>query len=196
MKWLLARKSWTPNGFSAFGATDLGWLCHNPEADLACVQMLLDAGYSLNLKEKPPNLRLWKAVSLTKGVGSKIGFNAQRVMATYVFQGTPLHRAAQTGNLPLARELIRLGADPTIKDGYGLTPLERAHKVHPNCCTPEQLKVIFEEGPAGAADTNGGAPKPKKPAFFSMHSYAKIQPNLIPRDVETPRLDGVAPVGA
>ena len=36
----------------------------NPEqADLACVQMLLDAGYSLNLKEKPPNLRLWKVRS-------------------------------------------------------------------------------------------------------------------------------------
>ena len=34
LKWLLARKTWVPNGFSLFGATDLGWLCQNPEVTL------------------------------------------------------------------------------------------------------------------------------------------------------------------
>ena len=51
--------------------------------------------------------------------------------------------------------------------------------MHPNCCTPEQLEVIFAEGQAGtAAAADGDASKPKKPAFFSMHSYAKIQVSL------------------
>jgi len=59
------------------------------------------------------------------------------------------------------------------------------------------MEEIFAEGQAGAAAAaNGGASTPKKPAFFSMHSYAKIQPNLIPREIETPRLNGVSPVGA
>ena len=72
MKWLLARKTFQPNGFSAFGATDLGWLSMNPEADLECVQLLLDAGYRLNLREKPPNLRHFQAIALTKGIGCMV----------------------------------------------------------------------------------------------------------------------------
>ena len=92
----------------------------------------------------------------------------------------------------MARELMRLGADSTIKDAYGLTPLERARRQHPDSCIPQKLEQIFAEG-RGGSDA-APAQVPKKPAFFSMHSHAKIQPNQ-PR--ETPPLTGVAPaVGA
>ena len=48
------------------------------QADLACVQMLLDAGYQLNLKEKPPNLRLWKVRAEARagvGLGVRLGLS-------------------------------------------------------------------------------------------------------------------------
>ena len=40
--------------------------------------------------------------------------------------GTPLHRAAETGNLPGAKWLVEHGADPRIRDSMGQLPLNRA----------------------------------------------------------------------
>jgi hypothetical protein len=41
---------------------------------------------------------------------------------------TPLHEAAETGDLELARLLLRLGADPHIRSEWGATPLESARQ--------------------------------------------------------------------
>ena len=41
---------------------------------------------------------------------------------------TPLHEAAQTGDVEMARLLLRLGADPNISSEWGATPLESARQ--------------------------------------------------------------------
>jgi hypothetical protein len=41
---------------------------------------------------------------------------------------TPLHAAAQTGDVEMARLLLRLGADPNISSEWGATPLESARR--------------------------------------------------------------------
>ncbi len=40
--------------------------------------------------------------------------------------GTPLHTAADVGHVDIIRELLRNGADTTITDSIGHTPLDRA----------------------------------------------------------------------
>lgn len=42
--------------------------------------------------------------------------------------GTPLHEAARLGKREAARVLLDYGADSTIKDSLGFTPLETARK--------------------------------------------------------------------
>ena len=89
-KWLLERREFGQfnEGFSTFGMTCLGWLANNPEADLECVQLLIDSGdRSLNLRERLPNRRLLKGVALTKAIGSNIGDNADRVLKSVMFRG-------------------------------------------------------------------------------------------------------------
>lgn len=50
---------------------------------------------------------------------AELGFDLD-VMAT----GTPLHQAAFHGRLDAVRQLVALGADPTLRDPiYGATPL-------------------------------------------------------------------------
>jgi Ankyrin repeats (many copies) len=39
---------------------------------------------------------------------------------------TPLHQAAQTGDVEMARLLLGLGADPNIRSEWGATPLDSA----------------------------------------------------------------------
>jgi len=41
---------------------------------------------------------------------------------------TPLHAAAQTGDVEMTRLLLRLGADPSIRSEWGATPLESARQ--------------------------------------------------------------------
>ena len=43
-----------------------------------------------------------------------------------VNRSTPLHQAARHGNLEVARELITAGADTSVRDKNGFTPLDRA----------------------------------------------------------------------
>jgi hypothetical protein len=41
---------------------------------------------------------------------------------------TPLHEAAQTGNVKMAQLLLGLGADPDLRSEWGVTPLESARQ--------------------------------------------------------------------
>lgn len=57
---------------------------------------------------------------------------------------TPIHHCIAKGNNPLAKYLLRRGACPSIKDGGGLSALERAMEM--GAITDEELFVLLAEG--------------------------------------------------
>ena len=59
---------------------------------------------------------------------------------------TPLHRAAQRGDLALVRQLLAAGADPVARTRYGVTPLELASAG----AGPEVVEALLAAG----ADAN------------------------------------------
>ncbi|XP_022776591.1 ADP-ribosylation factor GTPase-activating protein AGD4-like isoform X5 [Durio zibethinus] len=56
---------------------------------------------------------------------------------------TPLHHCISIGNSPLAKHLLRRGARSTIKDGGGLSALERA--MEKGAITDEELFILLSE---------------------------------------------------
>ncbi|XP_062172675.1 ADP-ribosylation factor GTPase-activating protein AGD4-like isoform X2 [Alnus glutinosa] len=56
---------------------------------------------------------------------------------------TPLHHCISRGNNPLAKFLLRRGARPSIKDGGGLSALERAMEM--GAITDEELFILLSE---------------------------------------------------
>jgi hypothetical protein len=63
---------------------------------------------------------------------------------------TPLHEAAQTGDVEMAQLLLRLGADPNIRSEWGATPLESARQ-HGRGAIAELLARASGPGPTGSA---------------------------------------------
>lgn len=72
------------------------------------IKLLVDEGASLNavMYQDDPTLMRFYPLSL----------------------GTPLHIAAEQGKADAVRHLIRLGADPSVKDAHGRTVMEWALK--------------------------------------------------------------------
>ena len=56
---------------------------------------------------------------------------------------TPLHEAASTGDVEMARQLLRLGADPNIRSAWGATPLDRARR-HGQSAVAELLAPLTD----------------------------------------------------
>eukprot|EP00257_Ricinus_communis_P025595 XP_025013009.1 ADP-ribosylation factor GTPase-activating protein AGD4 isoform X2 [Ricinus communis] len=56
---------------------------------------------------------------------------------------TPLHHCISKGNYPLAKFLLRRGASPSVRDGGGLSVLERAMEM--GAITDEELFVMLAE---------------------------------------------------
>ena len=86
LKWLLARKTWVPNGFSLFGATDLGWLCQNPEVTLPptiALTLTLTLALTLTLTLTPSlALTLTLTLTLTRSTASRHSSSGPRSRAT------------------------------------------------------------------------------------------------------------------
>jgi hypothetical protein len=91
------------------------------------------------------------------GVNSKEGTSA-------------LHEAARSGNLDLVKHLVALGADPNLKDGDGLKPVDVIGKVRaaaapgnargggrgrgpggPNEASLAEIRALLESAPSSAA---------------------------------------------
>jgi ankyrin repeat protein len=67
---------------------------------------------------------------------------------------SPLHAAAECGDLAMIRRLLAAGANPNGRDGKGRTPLHYAHK-HENGCYGALLDAGADKG---AYDSNGKYP--------------------------------------
>jgi Ankyrin repeats (many copies) len=86
-------------------------------------------------RERRPGLMAWAAASRKLdaiALLAELGFdvNARGRLDIPLEQAwfTPLHGAAQTGDVEMAQLLLRLGADPSIKSEWGATPLESARQ--------------------------------------------------------------------
>jgi ankyrin repeat protein len=77
-------------------------------------------------------------------------------------EGTsPLHEAARNGQLDLVRHLLDLGADPNLKDGDGLKPVDVLGKVRAPAAA---------NGPAAARGRGQGPTKPNEAALAEIRT--------------------------
>jgi ankyrin repeat protein len=92
-------------------------------------------GHARAARERRPGLMAWAAASRkldALALLAELGFdvNARGRIDAPIEQPwfTPLHRAAETGDVELARLLLRLGADQNIASNWGATPMESARR--------------------------------------------------------------------
>jgi ankyrin repeat protein len=88
-------------------------------------------GLAAQVREARPALITWaaacglpEAVEILAGLGFDVNAKGRTDMPSDQPWQTALHKAAEDGNLELARTLLRLGADPDIRDHrFDSTPL-------------------------------------------------------------------------
>ena len=105
---------------------DLAKAAYN--GDTKKVKAYLKIGINVNERDKPGGTALHAAmfqknIEVTNLlIQHKADVNIQGLSNHF----TPLHDAVWANNLPAAEALLKAGADPTIKNNKGQTPLEKA----------------------------------------------------------------------
>ena len=105
---------------------DLAKAAYN--GDTEKVKAYLKIGINVNERDKPGGTALHAAmfqknIEVTNLlIQHKADVNIQGLSNHF----TPLHDAVWANNLPAAEALLKAGADPTIKNNKGQTPLEKA----------------------------------------------------------------------
>jgi hypothetical protein len=86
-------------------------------------------------RERRPGLMAWAAsgrkldaIALLAELGFDVNARGRLDIPVEQQWFTPLHEAAQTGDVELAQLLLRLGADPNVRSEWGTTPLESARQ--------------------------------------------------------------------
>ena len=118
-------------GFRAFlGGTPLHWAHFGGSAEL--VELLLAAGADPGARDDE-----YDCTPRAFGICAPSGWGLARLVyerlsrdptlaSVHDGRGTPLHEAAREGHAMIVRLLLTAGADRTVRDREGLTPLERA----------------------------------------------------------------------
>jgi ankyrin repeat protein len=92
------------------------------------------------------------AVELLAELGFDVNARGRTDVPSDMPWQTALHKAAEDGNLDLARRLLALGADPSIHDArFNGTPLDWARYFHQDQLA-DLLEPLTAPGPAGQAD--------------------------------------------
>jgi hypothetical protein len=93
------------------------------------------SAHALAARERRPGLMAWAAsgrkldaIALLAELGFDVNARGRLDIPLEQQWFTPLHGAAETGDVELARLLLRLGADPSIRSEWGATPLESARQ--------------------------------------------------------------------
>jgi Ankyrin repeats (3 copies) len=131
-------------------------------ADRASLDQLLNAhpGLADQVRSARPALITWAAacgrpaaVEILAGLGFDVNAKGRTDMPSDQPWQTALHKAAEDGNLELARTLLRLGADPGVRDHrFNSTPLGWArHFGH------DPLVGLLEPLTAPDPDSSGGS---------------------------------------
>ena len=86
-------------------------------------------------RERRPGLMAWAAsgrrldaIALLAELGFDVNARGRLDIPLEQQWFTPLHEAAQTGDVEMARLLLGLGADPNIRSEWGATPLDSARQ--------------------------------------------------------------------
>jgi hypothetical protein len=86
-------------------------------------------------RDRRPGLMAWAAsdrkldaIALLAELGFDVNARGRLDIPVEQPWFTPLHEAAQTGDVEMAQLLLELGADPNIKSEWGATPLESARQ--------------------------------------------------------------------
>src|SRR5580704_16075369 len=86
-------------------------------------------------RERRPGLLAWAAagckldaIALLAELGFDVNARGRLDIPLEQQWFTPLHEAAQTGDVEMAQLLLGLGADPNIRSEWGATPLETARQ--------------------------------------------------------------------
>jgi len=85
--------------------------------------MGVEARADVNLVAKPRTLK-WQGLTFTARMAVRMGTNVPIFHEVARWGWTPLHAAAQNGKVAEVRELLAAGADKSVKNCQGLTPLE------------------------------------------------------------------------
>jgi ankyrin repeat protein len=114
--------------------------------DAETVEELLRLGMSVELLDAGGHPPLYAATNgcVTGGeetVRTLLGWGADVNRVTGVQRVTALHMAARRGNASVARILLEAGADPSVRDKRGETPLERAR----NCRQKSVVELLAQE---------------------------------------------------
>jgi hypothetical protein len=135
------------------GCSALSHLANKDDEDLETARLLLDWGVDVNAQQEPGSLKwrlLMASVRASVRCGSKSAL--QREMATWN-QSSALHFAAQRGHVDLVRVLLSYGANPELRNGQKLTPLQLARATYGNGFAA--MEAVFAEHPNGGAAGTG-----------------------------------------
>jgi len=98
-------------------------------ADEKTVKYLVDAGVDVNRAHPGFPWPIGKMVTNMMGAKLALGSKDNQVQwVAWIGGMTALHEAAYKGNISVVRALIKHGADPRLRNHYGLTPLEVAQE--------------------------------------------------------------------
>jgi ankyrin repeat protein len=101
-----------------------------PQPTLAMVQLL--AKYGANLKVTGENATSLMHMAQDGGMVDYLASQGVDISPVDMWRTTPLHTAANEGNVSVVTALLKHGADPTLKNGNGSTPLALALGGPPN----------------------------------------------------------------
>jgi len=108
------------------GMTALHLAVANNHAEV--VDRLIAAGADLNAADSTGLTPLHAGLAADTAVLDKLSRQGARIHTTNVYGSTPLHTAAASANVTAVKWLLDQGADPTIKNENGFTPLDLARK--------------------------------------------------------------------
>ena len=124
---LLLTQGSLPTRFNARGSSALMSLCSNEDCDISVLKHLLgtSCGNLVNVQRHAKTLKWRMIYRLAKSV-VRFGLNDAGLMRALASQNgaTALHHAVQRGDVDVVNLLLENGADPTIKNDLGKSPVD------------------------------------------------------------------------
>jgi len=156
------------------GMTALHLAVANNHAEV--VDRLIAAGADINAADSTGLTPLHAGLAADTAVLDKLSRKGAQIHTTNVYGSTPLHTAAASANVTAVKWLLDQGADPTIKNENGFTPLDLARK---DSEAAEVLRAAMSgEKPSARADHAEipDAPFPPKDGRFAVGISEKELP--------------------